>query len=111
MVLGVGGFAPDVVLEGAKMKKKWNRIFLEKQVGFISKKKGRTNMPTLVYILMIVVLIFALVYTIVIGKSQQSSSNTQYDRNRKRNLILLTLIYVISVGAAVILLYDYVKNP
>lgn len=67
-------------------------------------------MPTFVYILMIAVLVFALLYTIFIGKSQKSSRNEQYERNRIRNLVLLTLIYIISIIGAVLLLYDYVKN-
>lgn len=64
----------------------------------------------LVTIFMVGVLIYALVYTILIGKSQKSTQNKQYEQNRVKNLILLTLIYLLTLLGAMYLLYDYVKE-
>ena len=67
-------------------------------------------MSIFVAIFMVGVLIFALVYTILIGKSQKSTQNRQYEQNRVKNLILLTLIYLLTLLGAMYLLYDYVKE-
>lgn len=68
------------------------------------------SMFIFVTIFMVGVLIFALVYTISIGKSQKSTQNKQYEQNRVKNLIILTLIYLLTVIGAMYLLYDYVSE-
>lgn len=52
---------------------------------------------------------FSLIYTWLLGRSQKPSDNEQYDQSRLKNLLLLTLIYLICFAGGLYLLYEYVK--
>jgi L-asparagine transporter-like permease len=62
------------------------------------------QMNGLIYVLIGIVVLFAIIATIVIGNSSENrKENTAYDKKTSKNLIRLTAIYVIAVVLIVLL--------
>jgi L-asparagine transporter-like permease len=58
----------------------------------------------LIYVLIGIVIVFAIVSTIIIGNSSENrKENTAYDKRTGKNLIRLTTLYIIAVVLIVLL--------
>lgn len=65
-------------------------------------------MYTILAVFVLVICVIALVSTFLLGMKQNKQHNQKYDKSRKRTIIWLSLIYLVSIILGVWALYYFV---